>query len=168
MNDPKIKTLYFNDDGMMPNHPNLPVIIYQGAFKNQEGQTENIFNQHNWTNSWTNGVFDYHHYHSNTHEVLGVISGLAVLQLGGEQGQRVELQAGDAAVLPAGTAHKRLSSSPDFLIVGAYPNGLDYNLYTGKEGERTKAMEEIERVPIPDTDPVFGNRGPLLENWSKN
>jgi uncharacterized protein YjlB len=168
MNEPKVQTFYLKDDGIMPNNPDLPVILYQGALKNQERQAEKIFNQHNWTNSWTNGVFDYHHYHSDTHEVLGVISGSAVLQLGGEQGQSVELQAGDVAVLPAGTAHKRLSSSSNFRIVGAYPNGMEYNLYTGKAGERTKALEEMKHVPVPGTDPVFGETGPLLEHWSKN
>jgi uncharacterized protein YjlB len=167
MNAPKVKTFFFKDDGMMPNNPNLPVILYPGAIKDHPERTESMFNGHNWTNSWTNGVFDYHHYHSNTHEVLGVIKGSVVLQLGGDQGQKVELHIGDVVVLPAGTAHKRLSASSSFQVVGAYPNGMDYNMNTGKAGERAKAREAIPQVPIPETDPVYGKEGPLIKLWRK-
>jgi uncharacterized protein YjlB len=167
MNEFTAKTFFFKDDGMFPNNPFLPVILYPGAMKENPEQTEGIFHGHNWTNSWTNGVFDYHHYHSNTHEVLGIIKGSAVLQLGGESGQKVELREGDVVVLPAGTAHKRLSSNPGFQVVGAYPNGMDYNMNTGKAEERAKALEAIPQVPIPETDPVYGKEGPLIKLWRK-
>jgi uncharacterized protein YjlB len=165
VNASRVKTFSFKDDGLMPNNPNLPVILYPGAMKENPEQTEGIFNAHNWTNSWTNGVFDYHHYHSNTHEVLGIITGSVVLQLGGELGQKLELQKGDVVVLPAGTAHKRLSASFGFQVVGAYPNGMDYNMNTGKADERAKALEAIPQVPIPETDPVYGKDGPLIKLW---
>lgn len=167
MNAQQIQIFYFLDDGVMPNHPDFPVIWYIAGLKGQTRQMESIFNQNNWLNSWTNGVFGYHHYHSNAHEVLGVIRGSAVLQLGGEHGQKAELHAGDIVVLPAGTAHKRLASSSDFQVVGAYPDGMDYNLHTGKAGERPGVLEEIQRVPIPATDPVHGRRGPLIDHWKK-
>jgi uncharacterized protein YjlB len=165
VNAPKVKTFFFKDDGMMPNNPNLPVILYPGAIKEHPEQTESIFHAHDWTNSWTNGVFDYHHYHSNTHEVLGVINGSVVLQLGGELGQQIELLEGDVVVLPAGTAHKRLSSNYGFQVVGAYPSGMDYNMNTGKPDERAKALKAIPQVPIPETDPVYGKGGPLIKLW---
>ncbi|ANS76659.1 hypothetical protein AWM70_20470 [Paenibacillus yonginensis] len=166
MPEAELKKLIFKDDGVIPNHPHLPVLIYTGALESNPQGAEALFNKHNWRNSWTNGVFDYHHYHSNAHEVLGVISGSAQLQIGGEQGERLELQAGDVIVLPAGTGHKKISASPDFRIAGAYPNGVEYNTRTGKPSDRPDALEEISRVPVPDMDPVYGKHGPLTRIWS--
>jgi hypothetical protein len=57
MNEFTAKTFFFKDDGMFPNNPFLPVILYPGAMKENPEQTEGIFHGHNWTNSWTNGVF---------------------------------------------------------------------------------------------------------------
>lgn len=157
----------FQDDGVMPNHPFFPVVLYSGAMRGRIEQTEAIFNRHNWLNSWTNGVYGYQHYHSNAHDALGVIRGSAVLQLGGREGMQVELAAGDVVVLPAGTAHKKISVSREFLIVGAYPYGMDYNLRTGKAGERPKVLEEILLVPTPRTDPLYGGDGPLMKLFRK-
>lgn len=163
--DSTVMTYTFDDDGIIPNNPHLPLLLYLGAAKDKPNQIEALFNSHNWRNSWTNGVYDFHHYHSNSHEVLGVKSGSATIQAGGEQGKSIELHAGDIILLPAGTGHRRLSASPDFQIVGAYPDGMDYNLRRGKEEERPLALEEIRQVPIPDTDPVYGFDGPLLTLW---
>ncbi|MNW64285.1 hypothetical protein D3C74_425570 [compost metagenome] len=69
-------------------------------------------------------------------------------------------------MLPAGTGHKRLEASADFRIAGAYPGGMSYNTRTGEENDRAKALQEIREVPIPDTDPVYGQDGPLMEIWS--
>ncbi len=161
-----VHTYLFTDDGTIPNHPTLPVIIYTGALAHSPEQTESVFNRNGWLNSWTNGVFDYHHYHSNSHEVLGVIRGEATLRLGGEHGQTFTLQAGDVVVLPAGTGHRRLSASNDFRIVGAYPQGMSYNTRTGKPEEQEQSRKEIAHVPIPDTDPVYGEDGPLVQHWA--
>lgn len=162
---PEISTLLLKDDGVIPNNPKLPVVVYIGAMKENPGDTESVFNGNNWRNSWVNGVFGYHHYHSNTHEVLGVISGSAVLQLGGDNGEKLGVKSGDVLVLPAGTGHKRLASSVDFSVAGAYPEGMSYNLQTGKAGERPRVLEEIAGVPLPGTDPLFGAEGPLLKIW---
>lgn len=64
----EVKCIYFKDDGEIPNNVQLPVILYSGALRGKEHQAESIFNQNIWLNSWTNGVFDFHHYHSNAHE----------------------------------------------------------------------------------------------------
>jgi uncharacterized protein YjlB len=164
----EVKCYYFKDDGKIPNNADLPVLFYSGALKEKTEQTEKIFNNHNWRNSWINGVFDYHHYHSNVHEALGIIQGSATLQLGGEKGEIVVVEAGDVIVLPAGTGHKRLSSSSDFQVVGAYPNGMDYNLRMGLAEERSEVLEEIQCVPIPQLDPIYGEDGPLIDKWQKN
>jgi uncharacterized protein YjlB len=164
---PQVKSFLFNDDGEIPNNPELPVIVYKGIFKNITDEIEPAFNRHQWTNSWTNGVFDYHHYHTNTHEVLGVKSGQATVLIGGEEGERLELKIGDVIVLPAGTGHKKLKSSTDFAVVGAYPDGKSPNMRKRDSVERAQALTEIQNVPVPKTDPVFGDRGPLLEKWKK-
>ncbi|WP_322925228.1 cupin domain-containing protein [Paenibacillus campi] len=161
-----IHTYSFTDDGKIPNHSILPVILYSGALAETPDTMEALFNYNGWRNSWTNGVFDYHHYHSNAHEVLGVISGTVTLQLGGEHGDIVTLHTGDIIVLPAGTGHCRLEASANFRIVGAYPQGMSYNVRTGKPGEHEQALKEIPHVPVPATDPVFGEYGPLLEHWA--
>lgn len=156
----------FEDDGAIPNNPSLEVIVYPAAFQENPEGIEKAFNSHDWTNSWTGGVFEYHHYHSNTHEVLGVRSGSATLQIGGEQGEALTVTAGDVVLLPAGTGHKKLEASDDFEIVGAYPGGVAYNLKTGEPGERPYVLEDIQNTPLPKMDPVFGDSGPVNENWS--
>ena len=159
------QTFFLKDDGIIPNNPKLPVILYKQAIENPLSTMENLFNKNQWLNSWTNGVFDYHHYHSNSHEAIGVIKGNATLMIGGENGVEVQIQAGDVVVLPAGTGHKRLQASSDFTIVGAYPEGKEYNTKYGKISERPEALEEIRKVPVPKTDPVTGKEGPLLKEW---
>lgn len=161
-----IQTLILQDDGIIPNHPDWPVILYIGVLRENPEDVERIFNQNEWGNSWTNGVFNYHHYHSNTHEVLGIIRGSVTLQLGGKQGHTVTLKAGDVVILPAGTGHKRLESSIDFQVVGAYPKGMSYNIRIGDLTDRPQVLEEIRSVSPPETDPLYGKKGLLLELWN--
>lgn len=156
---------YFEDDGVIPNNPKLPVVLYPGALRDKPEWSESVFNGNDWRNSWENGVFDYHHYHSNTHEVLGVTRGSILIQIGGNDGRSFDLQAGDVVVLPAGTGHKRITASPDFRIVGAYPQGRDYNTRIENDGKRESSIGEIAETPLPDTDPVFGKDGILLRYW---
>ncbi|NMO94378.1 cupin domain-containing protein [Paenibacillus lemnae] len=162
-----IQSFFMKDDGEVPNHPDLPVIVYKGVFKDGPGGIESAFNRHGWTGSWSGGVYDYHHYHSNTHEVLGVRSGSATVLVGGDAGERLELAQGDVLVLPAGTAHKKLESSPDFEIVGAYPGGGTPNMRERNPTDRAQSIAEIRSVPVPDKDPVFGDEGPLRHKWVK-
>ncbi|CAI6080451.1 hypothetical protein PAECIP112173_02891 [Paenibacillus sp. JJ-100] len=170
MRDPRndnndVECMYFQDDGMIPNHPHLPVLLYKGVWHTEPAGAESRFNQNGWANSWVNGVFDVHHYHSNAHEALAVISGFVKLIIGGEKGQKIVLESGDVVVLPAGTGHKRLKASPDFRITRAYPGGTSYNTRTGEPEERPQVLQEIREVSIPDTDPVYGRGGPLTKLW---
>jgi uncharacterized protein YjlB len=165
--DVNIRTFRFVDDGEIPNNPTLPVIVYERIFRDQPEEMEAAFNRHHWANSWTGDVFDFHHYHSNTHEVLGVKRGRATVLIGGEKGERLELECGDVIVLPAGTGHKKLEIRDDFEVVGAYPDGMHYNLRKRNPEERAQSLSEIESVPVPETDPVFGDEGPLHHKWKK-
>lgn len=161
----EIRTYFFSDDGVIPNNSSLPVLMYRGVMREQPHETERLFNDNGWLNSWTNGIFDYHHYHSNSHEVLGVISGTVTVQLGGPNGRHFVLHVGDVVVLPAGTGHRRIRASSDLSVVGAYPDGSDYNLHTEHDGNRPDVLQEIKQVPLPNTDPIAGNDGPLIDLW---
>jgi uncharacterized protein YjlB len=155
----------FEDDGRVPNNPKLPLVVYRLALTPSDhlaSHFEKCFAENGWTNSWRDGIFDYHHYHSNTHEVLGVAQGEARVRFGGESGEGLTLSAGDVAILPAGTGHKRESASDDFLVVGAYPDGRDYDICRGDPAEHDRAVARIAQVSLPKQDPVFGGRGVVV------
>lgn len=161
--------LYFQDDGLIPNSV-LPLLRYRNMLEETGEQgarwLENKFASNQWTNSWRWGVYDFHHYHSNTHEVLGVYSGQAVILLGGEKGERVKVKPGDVIIIPAGVGHKCISHDNAFSVVGAYPNGLSPDLKKGEKGERPEADKNIATVPIPETDPILGKKDGLVTIWS--
>jgi uncharacterized protein YjlB len=163
------ETFYFKDDGKIPNNK-YPLLLYRKGFANTEkkGAASQLIKQfaaNNWTNSWDNGVYSFHHYHSTSHEVLGIYAGSALLQLGGEQGEKVKVEAGDIIVIPAGVGHKKLGASNDFGVVGAYPDGREWDLLKGDAGERPKADKNIAALPIPDFDPLLGKAEGLKKIW---
>ena len=157
-------------DDYFPNNPVLPLLIYKKAFLLPEddgaGVIEKQFRENDWSNSWRNGIYEEHHYHSNTHEVMGIYSGHCIVQFGGDHGITVEIRRGDVVIIPAGVAHKKIAGE-NFKCVGAYPNGRDYNIHYGQPGEREKRELEIRRVPLPDKDPLLGSEGLLKKYWAK-
>ena len=86
------------------------------------------------------------------------------LQLGGEQGQQLEVRAGDILVIPAGVGHKNLDSS-ELGVAGAYFDGRDWDLKRGMEGERPQADKNIAALPVPSTDPLLGADAGLPKIW---
>ncbi len=157
------------DDGIFPNNPLLPLLLYQGVLVLPTGKpavvVEDLFESNAWGGTWRNGIYSLHHYHSAAHEALGVYGGSAKVQLGGEQGITVTVHRGDVIMIPAGVAHKNLGSSADFRVVGAYPRGQRPDMCYGKEAERPDADERISAVSLPEGDPVFGADGPLSTHW---
>ena len=166
-----IQQHYLRDNGVFPNNPDLPVFIYRGVLKlplfMRAAHITKLLEKNHWSNTWKGTVYDYHHYHSITHEVLAVYSGSATLQLGGENGITVSLKQGDVIIIPAGVAHKNLTPENTFKCVGAYPNGSIYDINTGKTGERPHTDQNIAHVPLPGFDPVFGKQGEMLKFWNK-
>jgi len=159
---------HFKDDGIIPNNT-LPLLLYKNAFAlkgNEAGDwLEELFATNNWTNSWRWGIYPFHHYHSNTHEVLGVLSGNAVLHLGGEQGIKKQVQSGDVLIIPAGVGHKCLSFSSNFVVLGAYPEGIKPDLIKEEKSARPEADRNINAVSLPEKDPLMGVHGGLTQIW---
>jgi uncharacterized protein YjlB len=122
---------------------------------------EDLFGENGWGDSWRAEIYDYVHYHSRIHEVLGIAKGEGTARFGGNNGKTLQLKAGDVAILPAGTGHQCLSASADFLVVGAYPPSRTYDECTKSE-EHARALKTIPKVGRPRKDPVYGSKGPLL------
>ena len=162
----------FKDEGLIPNHPRWPLVIYRGAVKlsgnfDPAAVFEDLFAANGWGDSWRDGIYDYVHYHSRIHEVLGIARGSGEVRFGGALGRSVKLKAGDVAILPAGTGHQCLSADDDFLVIGAYPPTGTYDECTTAEDHK-RALKTIPKVAPPRKDPVYGADGPLLKLWKKS
>jgi hypothetical protein len=81
----------------------LPVMPYRQAVAGPglAERLETTFRRHGWGGLWRNGIFPWHHFHDDAHEVLGIARGHALVQLGGEAGPELRLEAGDVAAMEA-------------------------------------------------------------------
>lgn len=165
---PTLEVSVYADDGRTPNSRH-PVLLYRSRATpagSLAEMLEALFAANGWPPQWRGGVFDYHHYHSRSHETLGVAQGNACLILGGEQGESVEIGRGDVLVLPAGTGHCRANASADFELVAAYPpDQQDWDICRPDRDDPAPARELIETLARPAQDPVTGRDGALLEHW---
>jgi len=168
--DPRVhpELLHLTKNDWVPNNAHLPVLVYRNVIKpygdDPADQFEARFVKTGWPPQWRAGVYSFHHYHSTAHEVLGFVTGHASLMLGGPNGQQVEVHAGDVAVLPTGTGHCNLGSSDDFLVVGAYPPDQHWDICRGPAS--SVAMQRMEHLAFPESDPVTGSNGALRELWT--
>ena len=156
----------FRDDGYIPNNPKYPLLYYRKALRfsrklDPAAVIETTFNKNGWSDAWRDGIYDFVHYHSMIHEVLGVARGSAKLRLGGNKGRTIKVSAGDLIIVPAGVGHECLSASKTFLVVGAYPPRGTYNECRGSFQERDKAIASIRRVGAPKQHPLYGVRHPV-------
>lgn len=166
------RMIHFADDGRTPNN-RLPLLVYRQAMTfdgrfDPAAQFEVLFASHGWKDSWRDSMYGYNHFHSRTHEVLGLARGRLLARFGGSHGSEIELAAGDVVVIPAGVGHKRINASNDLLIVGAYPqSGGAYDEPRPGEIGHRKALDRIAEVPIPSADPVYGCEGGLTAAWPR-
>jgi uncharacterized protein YjlB len=169
--DRKAHLLHFKDDGETPNNSRLATILYRSPVRlpdrfDPAAVFEDLFAANGWEDSWRDGMYDFLHFHTHTHEVLGIARGTVRAEFGGTNGKTLDLKAGDVVILPAGTGHRRLKASKDLLIVGAYPaNGGKYDEPKPEDVSHKEALASIARVRIPRADPVYGKNGPLKRHW---
>jgi uncharacterized protein YjlB len=160
--------LLLPENGRMPNS-DLPVLIYRAALRGDrlEDHLKKVFHSNHWGGTWTLGIYGFHHFHSNAHEVLGIAAGSASLQLGGEGSALIKVEKGDVIVLPAGTGHRRVKDSWDFWVVGAYPRGQEkYDEYLDK-AMCGNCRLRLKAVDLPSADPLYGKDGPLTKLWHR-
>ena len=116
----KPHAIMFRDDGSIPNNARLPFLLYRGAVgltgsADPAAILEELFNANDWGDSWRKGIYEYVHYHSRTHEVLGIARGHARVRFGGNEGKIIALRSGDVVILPAGTGHQHISASKNLM-----------------------------------------------------
>ena len=161
----------------IPNNDIIPLLAYRASADLAPGEAgmeaawpaeffEEVFSRNLWPAAWRNGVYPFHHYHSTAHEVLGVYSGFASIQFGGEGGPIVDVRGGEAVVIPAGVSHRLVDSRGGFRVVGAYPEGQVPDLCRGDAVDSVAARVRIAKVPVPSCDPLSGPSGPLPILWA--
>jgi uncharacterized protein YjlB len=163
----EVTALLLTPRDFLPNNVRLPVLVYARPLAGAADLAQSFetrFGQNGWPAQWRDSIYDFHHYHSEGHEVLGIAAGTAKVMLGGPGGHVVDLSAGDVPLLPAGTGHCRLEASDDLLVVGAYPPGQSGDIR--REPADAAVMQRIARLSFPVADPVFGRDGPLTRHWS--
>jgi uncharacterized protein YjlB len=157
----RVRRFHFGMAEDVPNS-NLPVLLYRGVLAaNAAGKAKRFrerFQENGWSGLWTDTVYDYMHFHSNAHEVLGIAEGRVSIRLGGESGPLFRLKAGDMLVLPAGVGHRRVGDDDGLKVVGAYPRGQSH--YDMKRKGR-----RVPKVALPASDPFYGDEGPLIRAW---
>ena len=119
----------------VPNNPRLPVLLYRQVLPSAPAEDlasefEEMFRRNGWPPRWRAGVYDYHHYHSTAHEVLGFAGGAARLMLGGLSSQRadttkeqVKVYRRRCQIMSAANAVGLISAMP--LILTLICGGLD-------------------------------------------
>jgi uncharacterized protein YjlB len=162
------ETLQLSRNAWVPNNDRLPVLIYHGAFdvsgSDPASDFEQAFLKNGWPPQWRNGIYDFHHYHSTAHEVLGIARGQGRVVLGGPGGHESTLSAGDIAVLPTGTGHCRLQATEDFLVVGAYPPRQSWDICRSAPSQAER--DRMRTLPFPVSDPLTGSGGALTRFWT--
>lgn len=164
----KIEDYYFSETDAIPNNVLLPLLIYRKVISLEgdvAGRLEKTFQSHGWKPAWRYGIYDFAHYHSTAHEVIGVYRGRANVVFGHDGGIQTWLNPGDVVVIPAGTGHQSIESTKDFHAVGAYPRGQEPDLIKAEPSAKSDAIQRIEKVNLPGEDPLYGEEGPLIELW---
>ena len=169
----KPSTFKLKDDGETPNNSKYPLVVYRSPVAldpkfDPAAVFEVLFGANKWGDGWRSTMYGYNHFHTSTHECLGIARGTLTARFGGSSGRKIELRAGDVVIVPAGVGHKHIKQSKDLLIVGAYPaNAGKYDEPRPSEVDHATAQMNVSKVKRPATDPIYGRRGPLFSVWRK-
>lgn len=140
---------------LFPNNSKLPLLVYKGAFALRPDDTPEVikarFAENGYHTLWEGDVYEFDHFHANTHEVLAVFSGHADIVFGGQH--CIEVNRGDVMIIPAGVAHRKTKSSDNFLCIGAYPENQKPDIQLKYDTGKPVRTSE---VPVPEKDPVYG------------
>lgn len=157
----RVRQIHFAVAEDVPNNT-LPVLLYRGVLASNAAEKAKRFREqfrkNGWAGLWTDTIYDYTHFHSNAHEVLGIAEGKVSIRLGGVNGSLFRLRAGDMLVLPAGMGHRRVGGDDGLKVIGAYPRGQSH--YDMKRKGR-----RVPKVALPSADPFYGEEGPLIRAW---
>lgn len=160
MSDNKPEQYWSKPSGLLPNS-RFPLLVHRGGVPGGgEAAVLERLRANGWYNNWKwPGIYVYPHFHSTTHECLGVATGWMEVELFGRGGTRVRVEAGDFIVMPAGVSHMMTGQSDDILMVGGYPEGREWD--NMQEEHLTvdsfrAAAKRIMMLPIPARDPVTG------------
>jgi uncharacterized protein YjlB len=167
----EILARYFERTGFVPNS-SLPALVYKNLIKpgvRYFDLLKPLIEAHRWYFEWLDrdAMASYVHYHSTAHELLVVLEGFAILQLGGNYGQEIKVQAGDSLFIPAGVAHRRIRGDKRFTVAGFYPAGQKWDMRRAKEVHLSSSIKKIKSLPLPYSDPFYGTEGPLLSKYWK-
>ncbi len=155
-------------NGGVPNNGALPAVILPGVLPSGRSadDVQNLLRANGWVGSWVWTVYDFHHFHPASHEVLVCVKGSATLQIGGPDGPEVGVRDGDVVILSAGFGHRRLRSDGGFAVVGTYPEGQeDPEIIRAGAMPFDRAQRLVAATPLPDRDPLSGRDGLLMQVW---
>lgn len=84
----KANTFRLKDDGETPNNPKFPLVLYGTPVKlapdyDPAAVFEALFESNGWGDGWRDSMYDWLHWHTGTHEVLGIARGWLKAQFGG-------------------------------------------------------------------------------------
>ena len=159
----------FEPDGGIPNS-RLPLAFWPGRLPSdaRDGAAATaLFRQNGWQGTWVYTVFPFWHFHTRGHEALASVSGRARIGFGGDHGIVVDVEVGDFCVIPAGVGHRRLDSSPDFLMAGGYPPDQEGNIVRIGDLDEATIIREIAALALPETDPISGQSDGVVAAWRK-
>jgi len=159
----------FEPDGGVPNS-RLPLAFWRSRLPAdaRSGPAANaLFRKNGWQGTWVYTVFPFWHFHTRGHEALACVAGRARIGFGGDHGIEVDVAVGDVCVIPAGVGHRRLDSSPDFLMAGGYPPDQEGNIIRIGDLDDGTIAGEIAALALPETDPISGQVDGVVAAWRK-
>ena len=169
-----VEPIYLKESKPYPNNK-LPALYYENVLESILGESYSgqdvmrLLQQNGYTNTWSNGILNQHHFHSIAHEALACTLGELRVQLGGEDEIILTVRKGDVLLLPAGTAHKKLEATEEHEIIGGYPlNQPDYDFQYGDASDYEAIKEKVAQVELPHTDPITDFPALIKQYWSNN